>query len=102
MEKEYTVKLWEDKVEKDETGKIIHHPLNSRYYRIWGQDIESYGHLTFGGHDLDKSSLLDDIRVFYLEFHLNPANTPAVKLPKVLKTEAASKESHRKPSVLFQ
>ncbi len=65
---EYRVELWEDDIERDGTGRIIHHPLNSRYYIVLGKDTVSYGHLTFGGHDLDKSPILDDVKVFYLEF----------------------------------
>jgi hypothetical protein len=70
MLNEYEVHLWEDKIEKDENGKIIHHPLNSRYG--FGS---SHGHLTFGGHNLDKSQKLDDVRVFYLEFYGEPKET---------------------------
>ena len=63
------VHLWEDEIRRDESGKIIHHPLNGKYTFLDGKDWVSYGHLTFGGHDLDKSPLLDDVKVFYLEFH---------------------------------
>jgi len=40
-----------------------------------GRDRFSYGHLTFGGHDLDKSTILDDVRIFYLEFRGEPEET---------------------------
>ena len=72
---DYSVNLWEDEIEKDKTGKVVHHPLNSRYFFTLGKDIPSYGHLTFGGHDLDKSLILDDVKVFYLEFHCDPGET---------------------------
>jgi hypothetical protein len=65
---EYRVDLWEDEIEYDEKGKVVHHPLNSRYFVTLGQDTVSYGYLTFAGHNLDKSSVLSDIKVFYLEF----------------------------------
>ena len=65
---DYKVLLWEDEIEKDEIGKVTHHPLNSRYFVILGQDTVSYGYLTFCGHDLDKSPILGDVKVFYLEF----------------------------------
>ena len=69
---DYKVELWEDKIKRDENGTLIHHPLNSRYYKGIGpdnaEDYPSYGHLTFAGHDLDKSPILGDIKVFYLEF----------------------------------
>ncbi len=65
---DFYVQLWEDNIEKDEIGEIKHHPLNSRYFAEYGKDTVSYGHLTFGGHNLDKSSKLDDVTVFYLEF----------------------------------
>lgn len=70
--KEYEVELWEDEVERDETGIVVHHPLNSRYYVILGKDSVSYGHLTFAGHDLDESQILENIKVFYLEFKGEP------------------------------
>ncbi len=69
---EYEVILWEDEIERDVTGKITHHPLNSRYSIKHGEDTVSYGHLTFAGHDLDKSSILEDVKVFYLEFRGEP------------------------------
>jgi hypothetical protein len=69
---EYEVDLWEDEIERDETGRVVHHPLNSRYYVIDREDTASYGLLTFGGHDLDKSPILEDVKVFYLEFKGGP------------------------------
>jgi hypothetical protein len=69
---DFEVKLWEDEIERDEAGKITHHPLNSRYFVTLGEDIPSYGHLTFCGHDMDKSPLFDDVRVFYLQFFGRP------------------------------
>ncbi len=68
MNQEYEIKLWEDKIERDSEGRVTHHPLNSRYFLSHGKDVPSFGHLTFGGHDLDRSTLLSDIRVFYLQF----------------------------------
>jgi hypothetical protein len=68
----YEVDFWEDEIERDETGRVVHHPLNSRYYVKYREDTASYGHLTFGGHDLDKSPILDDVKVFYLEFKGEP------------------------------
>lgn len=67
---DYRVELWEDEIERDKVGKLVHHPLNSRYGTapVNGKDRGSYGHLTFAGHDLDKSPILGDIKVFYLEF----------------------------------
>ncbi len=65
---EYYVHLWEDEIERDEIGKVIHHPLNSRYFIEYGKDTVSYGYLSFAGHDLDKSDNLSDVKVFYLEF----------------------------------
>lgn len=63
----YEVKLWEDKIEKDQFGQVIHHPLNSRYNFTDRNNI-SYGYLTFAGHNLAKSTILDNVRVFYLQF----------------------------------
>jgi len=65
---EYVVDFWEDEIVRDEAGNIVHHPLNSRYFVHLGKDTVSYGYLTFAGHDLDKSPILDVIKVFYLEF----------------------------------
>jgi hypothetical protein len=64
----YKVELWEDEIEWDEYGQIIHHPLNSRYFVTTGKGSVSYGHLTFAGHDLDKSEILENIKIYYLEF----------------------------------
>jgi len=69
---DFEVRLWEDEIEKDEIGKIVHHPLNSRYFVKLGEDTVSYGHLSFCGHDMDKSSILDDVKVFYLQFFGRP------------------------------
>jgi hypothetical protein len=69
---DYEVDLWEDKIKYDETGRVVHHPLNSTYLIKENKDWVSYGHLTFGGHDLDKSPILDDVKVFYLEFKGEP------------------------------
>ncbi len=69
---QYEVDLWEDEIERDESGRVTHHPLNSRYFVVLGEDTVSYGHLTFAGHDLDKSPVLGDIKVFYLEFKGEP------------------------------
>ncbi len=66
---EYGLELHEDYIRRDETGRITHHPLNSVYRHIDGSDMVSYGYLTFCGHDLDKSSILDDLKVFYLVFY---------------------------------
>ncbi len=71
MESAYEVSLSEDRIVTRE-GQIIHHPLNGPYRSSSGQDRPSYGHLTFGGHDLDKSALFDDVKVFYLEFYGEP------------------------------
>lgn len=71
----YEVNLWEDEIQRDETGKFVHHPLNSRYFVRFGEDTVSYGHLTFAGHDLDKSHILDDVKVFYLEFRSDQEGT---------------------------
>ncbi len=68
----YEVNLWEDEIRRDETGKIVHHPLNSIYCFNDGSDMPGYGHLTFAGHDMDKSSILEDVKVFYLEFRGEP------------------------------
>lgn len=65
---EYQVELWEDDIERDETGRVVHHPLNSRYFVRMNEDTVSYGYLSFAGHHLDKSPILNDIKVFYLEF----------------------------------
>ena len=77
---QYEVNLWQDEIERDGSGKIVHHPLNSRYYVVLGKDTASYGHLTFGGHDLDISPILDDIKVFYLEFKSDPAKNDDYEL----------------------
>lgn len=68
MEDPYRVILWEDKISKNLDGKITHHPLNGRYKFSDGSDYPSYGYLSFCGHDMDKSPLLKNLHVFYLEF----------------------------------
>jgi hypothetical protein len=67
MDEEYQVEFWEDKITRNEDGQLIHHPLNS-LYKFNGADYPSYGYLTFCGHDLDKSQILSDLHVYYLEF----------------------------------
>ena len=67
MKLDYEVRLTEDKI-LVEQGQIVHHPLNGPYKFRSGQDMPSYGHFTFGGHNLDSSPLFSDIRVFYLDF----------------------------------
>jgi hypothetical protein len=69
---ENEVELWEDEIVRDEAGTIIHHPLNSRYFVTLGKDTVSYGYLSFCGHDMDKSSILEDVKVFHLWFKGDP------------------------------
>jgi hypothetical protein len=59
------VELWEDEITRNADGQITHHPLNGLYVSSSGEDGPSYGYLTFGGHNLAESPLLDDVRVFY-------------------------------------
>lgn len=63
------VELRKDEVIRDANGQITHHPLNGLYRSISGEDRSGYGHLTFGGHNLANSQLLDDVNVFYLFFY---------------------------------
>lgn len=72
---QYEVEFREDVIKKDKTGAIVHHPLNGVYTTLDGRDKSSHGYLTFGGHDLDKSSILDDVKVFHLEFWGEPEET---------------------------
>jgi hypothetical protein len=65
---DFKIILSENKVIFDENGKIIHHPLKKLYYRIEGKEATNRGYLTFVGNNLDKSKILNDIRVFNLEF----------------------------------
>lgn len=67
-----SVELWEGRIRTDELGHAVHHPLNGPYYSGTERVGTSYGHLTFAGHDLDKSDILDDVRVFHLEFYGEP------------------------------
>jgi hypothetical protein len=66
--KRFAVEFYEDKLTRTEDGQIKHHPLNGlRTGR--GTERPSYGHLTFCGHNMDKSPLFDDVRVYQLWFH---------------------------------
>jgi len=96
VETEYEVRLWEDKVKKDNSGRIIHHPLNGPYRFSTGADMPSYGHLTFGGHDLAESSILSDVKVFYLEFFGEPPSTlDREAWADPLRAEALQRLSHQ-------
>jgi hypothetical protein len=68
MTAKHSISLLEDKIVKNDEGKVIHHPLNGPYSFDDGGDYPGYGYLSFCGHDLDKSPILNDIHVFYLEF----------------------------------
>jgi len=72
MEDDQIVEFGEDRIKRGKDGKVIHHPLNGPYRFPTGEDMPSYGHLTFGGHDLPKSPILGGVRVFYLEFFGEP------------------------------
>jgi hypothetical protein len=64
--KSYKVRFREDQIEYDRSGKVVHSPLD--YYG----DNSTHGMLAFEGHDLAKSDLFVDLRVFYLEFSGTP------------------------------
>lgn len=69
MQRQYEVELSEDEIRRGEDGGVIHHPLDGPYCLDSDRDLPVYGRLTFDGHDLAKSVLLDDVRVFHLTFH---------------------------------
>jgi hypothetical protein len=69
---EFEIHLWEDQIELDELGRLVHHPLNGRYQHFDNRikrDFGSQGYLSFAGHDLDTSEILSDVRVFHLWFY---------------------------------
>ena len=61
---EYEVHLLEsDRVQRDQEGVIVHHPLGYKRASFGG-----YGFLMYDPKSLSKTQLLDDAKVFYLEF----------------------------------
>ena len=68
MSRNYEIELNEDTIKKDDEGNILHHPLNT-HYSIGDKYRTSYGYLTFAGHDLALSGILDDVQVYYVHFH---------------------------------
>lgn len=67
MNWEFDIELYEDTIEKDDLGRIIHHLLNT-LHGGGDKNRTSYGHLTYAGHDLAASNILDDVRVYYVHF----------------------------------
>lgn len=72
MKGKFIIEIGEDGIQMDGEGNTLHHPLNGVYASNAGEDIGSYGYLSFAGHDLADSSILDDVRVFHLLFYGEP------------------------------
>jgi hypothetical protein len=68
MGSEYRIELLQDSLTSTPNGTAVHHPLSGPYRFSSGRDMPSHGHLTFAGHNLTHSPLLDDVKVFHLEF----------------------------------
>ncbi len=65
----YKVILYEDEWKVGVDGSIHYSPIQNLQYSPPDRDLITYGCLTFAGHDLDKSTLLTDTKVFCLEFY---------------------------------
>ncbi len=68
--KDKSVELFEDKIQLDEGGKIIHHPLESLYYHFKDQRLKpaNRNQLTFAGDNLMDTNICSEVKVFYLWF----------------------------------
>jgi hypothetical protein len=66
------ITIREDKIRVDSDDNLIHHPLNGPYCFNNGRDMPSHGNLTFGGHNLAESTILEDVKVFVINFYGEP------------------------------
>jgi len=65
---EKTVEVYEDVLQVNEGGEVIHSPLEDLYYWRKGQEPINLNYLTFAGDGLYRSTLLTDVKTFSLEF----------------------------------
>jgi hypothetical protein len=71
MSNRYEVSLWEDQVVRDQTGKITVHPFWG-LYGLSDPPKFSHGYLSFLGDIAVESPLMEEIKVFALEFKSDP------------------------------
>jgi len=65
---EKTVEVYEDVLQVNEGGEVIHSPLEDLYYWIKGKEPINLNYLTFAGDGLYRSTRLTDVKTFSLEF----------------------------------